>query len=120
MKLSTVQLLLANGADPNITNNRGETARNIAEFIQPDQQQNFINALMRKFSILIVLAFKSNNSRNRNKSYSSSEANLIKSSRQSSYHVLDAPRTVSPSVHAYAEGKQIGSITLIINLIFYP
>lgn len=49
LKLSTVQLLLANGADPNLQNNRGETAISIAEFLQPDQKQNFLNILLRKY-----------------------------------------------------------------------
>lgn len=49
MKLSTVRLLIANSADPNITNNRGETAINIAEYLQPDQKQDFINVLIRTY-----------------------------------------------------------------------
>jgi hypothetical protein len=48
LKLSTVRLLIANGADSNKVNNRGETPVAIAEYLQPDQQQNFINALARK------------------------------------------------------------------------
>ncbi len=50
MKLSTVRLLIANSADPNIVNNRGETAVAIAEHLQSDQQQNFINALAGKYN----------------------------------------------------------------------
>jgi hypothetical protein len=41
--------LVAHGADRNIANNRGETAASIAESLQPDQQQNFINALVRTY-----------------------------------------------------------------------
>jgi hypothetical protein len=51
LKLSTVQILIAHGADQNIINNRGETAAAIAEYLQPDQQQNFINALARKYDL---------------------------------------------------------------------
>ncbi|CAF2152711.1 unnamed protein product [Rotaria magnacalcarata] len=47
LKLATVRLLVVNGADQNIANNRGETAFAIAEHLQPDQQQNFIDALIR-------------------------------------------------------------------------
>ncbi|CAF0833713.1 unnamed protein product [Rotaria sordida] len=47
LRLFTVRLLVANGADQNIANNRGETAFAIAEHLQPDQQQNFIDALIR-------------------------------------------------------------------------
>ena len=50
MKLSAVRLLIANGADPNKVNNRGETPISIAEYLQPDQQQNFIDALARKLN----------------------------------------------------------------------
>jgi ankyrin repeat protein len=50
MKLSTVRILIANSADPNIINNRGETAVAIAEHLQSDQQQNFINALAGKYN----------------------------------------------------------------------
>jgi ankyrin repeat protein len=57
LKLSTVRLLVANGADPNIANNRGETATDIAEFVQADQQQNFINALLRKDIFRIIKNF---------------------------------------------------------------
>ncbi|CAF4114841.1 unnamed protein product [Rotaria magnacalcarata] len=46
LKLATVRLLVVNGADQNIANNRGETAFAIAEHLQPDQQQNFIDALI--------------------------------------------------------------------------
>ncbi|CAF4544182.1 unnamed protein product [Rotaria sp. Silwood1] len=47
LRLSTVRLLLAKGANQNIANNRGETAFAIAEHLQPDQKQNFIDALLR-------------------------------------------------------------------------
>jgi len=57
LKLSTVRLLVANGADPNIENNRGETATDIAEFLQADQRQNFINALLRKDIFRIIKIF---------------------------------------------------------------
>ncbi|CAF3992242.1 unnamed protein product, partial [Adineta steineri] len=46
LKLSTVQLLIANGANQNIANNRYETALSIAEQIHPDQRQNFMNILV--------------------------------------------------------------------------
>ncbi|CAF1498963.1 unnamed protein product, partial [Adineta ricciae] len=46
MKLSTVQILVAHGADQNLANNRGETALTIAEYLPVDQQQIFINALI--------------------------------------------------------------------------
>ncbi|CAF4466895.1 unnamed protein product [Rotaria socialis] len=47
LKSSTVRLLVVNGADQNIANNRGETAFAIAEHLQPEQQQSFIDALIR-------------------------------------------------------------------------
>ncbi|CAF2772833.1 unnamed protein product [Rotaria sp. Silwood2] len=47
LRLSTVRLLVAHGADQNIANNRGETAFAIAEHLQSDQQQNFMDALIR-------------------------------------------------------------------------
>ena len=53
MKLSTVRLLVANGANYTIANNRGETAIAIAQSLQPDQQENFLNALVRKFHFSI-------------------------------------------------------------------
>lgn len=46
MKLSTVQILVAHGADQNLANNRGETPLTIAEYLPIDQQQIFINALI--------------------------------------------------------------------------
>ena len=46
-RLSTVQFLLANGADPNIANNRGETAITIAKSLPSEHQENFLNALHR-------------------------------------------------------------------------
>ncbi|CAF1229518.1 unnamed protein product [Adineta steineri] len=46
LKLSTVQLLIANGANQNIANNRYETALSIAEQIHPDQRPNFMNILV--------------------------------------------------------------------------
>ena len=48
LKLSTVRLLIANSADPNIANNRGETAAAIARYLPSDQQENFVNALARE------------------------------------------------------------------------
>jgi hypothetical protein len=62
---------MASGADQNIANNRGETALALAESIQPDQQQNFINALTGKYisedpnSALMNLASHTNQIRNR-------------------------------------------------------
>ena len=43
---------MANGADQNIINNRGETALSIAEYLQPDQQQNFLNVLTSKYKFI--------------------------------------------------------------------
>ena len=48
LKLSTARLLVSYGADQNIANNRGETPIAIAEYLQPDQQQSFLNVLVRK------------------------------------------------------------------------
>ena len=48
LKLSTARLLVSYGADQNIANNRGETPITIAEYLQPDQQQSFLNILVRK------------------------------------------------------------------------
>jgi hypothetical protein len=62
---------MASGADQNIANNRGETALALAESIQPDPQQNFINALTGKYisedpnSALMNLASHTNQIRNR-------------------------------------------------------
>ena len=50
LKLSTARILTSHGADPNVTNNRGETALALTEHLQPDQRQSFINALVRKFN----------------------------------------------------------------------
>jgi hypothetical protein len=44
--------LIAKGANQNIVNNRGETAMDIARLLQADQQQNFINVLLRKYKNL--------------------------------------------------------------------
>jgi ankyrin repeat protein len=55
LQLSTVRLLIANGANPHIANNRGETALNITELLQPDQKENFINALIGKYKIFFSL-----------------------------------------------------------------
>lgn len=49
LKLSTVRLLVTNGADQNIANNRGETAFAIAEQLPLNQQQTFMDALVRKY-----------------------------------------------------------------------
>ncbi len=59
IRLSTVQLLVARGADCNLANNRGETATSIAEYLQPDQQQHFINALMRKYRSILLFTLLS-------------------------------------------------------------
>ncbi|CAF1426534.1 unnamed protein product [Adineta steineri] len=45
LKLSTARLLVSHGADQNMTNNRGETPLGIAEYLQTDQKQSFINVL---------------------------------------------------------------------------
>lgn len=68
MKPSTARLLLANGANPNIVNNRGETPITIAEFLQPNQKQEFLSILTRKtkrssfFSINSIEFFLEENS----------------------------------------------------------
>ncbi|CAF0902320.1 unnamed protein product [Rotaria sordida] len=46
LKLSTARLLVSYGADPNMINNRGETPIGLAEYLQPDQKQLFINTLI--------------------------------------------------------------------------
>ncbi|CAF5211184.1 unnamed protein product, partial [Rotaria magnacalcarata] len=46
LKLSTARLLISRGADKNLINNRGETPIVIAEYLQPDQRQSFINVLV--------------------------------------------------------------------------
>lgn len=51
MKLSTARLLVSHGADQNLANNRGETAMSIADYLQTDQKQSFINVLVRKYKI---------------------------------------------------------------------
>jgi hypothetical protein len=51
LKLSTARLLVSHGADQNIANNRGETPLTLAEYLQPDQQQSFINVLTSKYII---------------------------------------------------------------------
>jgi hypothetical protein len=43
--------LVSHGADQNIANNRGETPLTLAEYLQPDQQQSFINVLTSKYII---------------------------------------------------------------------
>jgi len=50
LKLSTARLLVSHGADLNLTNNRGETAIGIAEYLPIDQKQSFINVLVRKYN----------------------------------------------------------------------
>ncbi len=55
LKLSTARLLVSHGADQNLANNRGETALGLAEYLQTDQKQSFINVLMRKYSFKIFL-----------------------------------------------------------------
>jgi len=50
LKLSTARLLVSHGADPNLANNRGETAMSIAEYLQTDEKQSFINVLIRKYN----------------------------------------------------------------------
>lgn len=47
MKLSTAQFLINRGADPNLVNNRGETAIAIAKNLPADQRQNFLDVLLR-------------------------------------------------------------------------
>ena len=49
MKLSTSRLLVTYGADQNAANNRGETPMAIADYLQADQQQAFLNVLLRKY-----------------------------------------------------------------------
>jgi hypothetical protein len=49
LKLSTARLLASYGADQNMANNRGETPLSIAEYLQTDQKQSFINVLVRKY-----------------------------------------------------------------------
>lgn len=80
LKLSTTRILLANGADPNLANNRGETATSIAEFLQPDQQQDFLNILHRKYlnSYLIITV----------------------------YFISDTPQIASTDPHLYKTGKK--------------
>ena len=48
LKLSTARLLVSHGANQNLANNRGETAIGLAEYLQPDQKQSFMNVLIRK------------------------------------------------------------------------
>ncbi|CAF3717650.1 unnamed protein product [Rotaria sp. Silwood1] len=57
LKLSTARILLSYGADPNMINNRGETPIGIAEYLQPDQKQSFINVLLRKNKSIRVIVF---------------------------------------------------------------
>lgn len=52
LKPSTARLLLANGANPNIVNNRGETPITIAEFLQPNQKQEFLSILTQNSSVI--------------------------------------------------------------------
>ena len=47
MKLSTAQFLINRGADPNLVNNRGETAIAIAKNLPADQRQNFLDVFLR-------------------------------------------------------------------------
>lgn len=49
LRLSTARLLVSYGADSNIPNNRGETPTTIAEYLPIDQQQAFLNTLIRKW-----------------------------------------------------------------------
>ncbi len=50
LKLSTARILVSHGADPNLANNRGETPMSIAEYLQTDEKQSFINVLIRKYN----------------------------------------------------------------------
>ncbi len=51
LKLSTARLLVSRGADQNLANNRGETAIGLAEYLQADQKQAFMNVLVRKYHL---------------------------------------------------------------------
>ena len=52
LKLSTARILIAHGADQNMANSLGETPMTIAEHLQPDQQQSFVNVLVRKYLLI--------------------------------------------------------------------
>lgn len=47
LKLSTARLLVSHGANQNLANNRGETPIGLAEYLQTDQRQSFVNVLIR-------------------------------------------------------------------------
>ena len=51
LKLSTTRLLVSHGANQNLANNRGETPIGLAEYLQSDQRQSFVNILIRKSTI---------------------------------------------------------------------